>query len=130
MPSKKLWAYISRLERAIKDTMESSPEIAKLVEKIQAEGVEVSLNCIALFSDPNGRTFTSPAGKIVKRAKGPAAAPPEVPRANPVRKKPGRRPKGRPASPGPAGNAAAPTPKLDISEKDREFLRSIGIRFD
>src|SRR5438094_89343 len=66
MPSKKLWGYIAKLEKAIKEVMESSPEIAELVEKIQGEGVEVSLNCIALFSDTKGRSFTSPAGKITR----------------------------------------------------------------
>src|SRR5437867_3848801 len=94
MPSKKLWAYISRLEKVIKETMECSPEIAELVEKIQAEGVEVSLNCIALFSDPSGRTFTSPAGKIVKGGRRPAA-----------------RGKKKPAAP--RKKATAPSPKLD-----------------
>jgi hypothetical protein len=113
VPSKKLWAYIARLEKAIKETMESSPEIAALVEKIQAEGVEVSLNCIALFSDPHGRTFTSPAGKIVKGQK----------------RRAGPRKKASPGRPKKEG-AARPVPKLELSDKDREFLRSIGIRFD
>jgi hypothetical protein len=113
MPSKKLWAYISRLEKAIKETMESSAEIAELVEKIQAEGVEVSLNCIALFSDPKGRTFTSPAGKVVKGKRG----------------RPGPKGKAKPGAASRKKDLARP-PKLEINEKDREFLRSIGIRFD
>jgi hypothetical protein len=112
MPSKKLWALISRLEHAIKKTMESSAEIAELVERIQAEGIDVSLNCIALFSDPQGRTFTGATGKIARR-----------------RKSPGARPGGRKKKEPPARAGAAPE-KLELSDKDREFLRSIGIRFD
>ena len=92
--------------------MECSPEIAELVRKIQAEGLEVSPNSIAHFSDPSGRTFTSPAGKIVKGAR--RAAPRGKKKPGSSRKKP----------------ATAPSPKLDLNEKDREFLRSIGIRFD
>lgn len=111
MPSKKLWAYISRLEKAIKQTLESSAEIAEFVAKIQAEGVEVSLNCIALFSDPKGRTFTSPAGKILKGKRRPA-------------------PKGKQKPASRKKDLVRPAPKLEINEKDREFLRSIGIRFD
>src|SRR4051812_1845300 len=74
MPSKKLWAYISKLEKVIKSTMESSEEIAELVSKIQDEGIEVSLNCIALFSDPKGKTFTGPMAESAMNAASSAAA--------------------------------------------------------
>ncbi|MGH7298328.1 MAG: hypothetical protein ACRELB_25535 [Polyangiaceae bacterium] len=125
MPSKKLWGYVAKLEKAIKEVMESSPEIAALVEKIQGEGVEVSLNCIALFSDLKGRSFTSPSGKITREGGKRRAATPEEPAAVPTRgKKKATRKRAKDAvAPGSAG-------ALDLSDKDREFLRSIGIRFD
>ncbi len=153
MSSKKLWALISKLERAIKDTMESSPEIADLVERIQAEGVEVSLNCIALFSDPRGRAFTSPAGKTARGGRKPSSggrpsdgaggsggakqeekpARAGGPRARKKGAPPPASPRGRRGGgEGGGGGFESPSsgPKLELNEKDREFLRSIGIRFD
>jgi hypothetical protein len=121
MPSKKLWGFIAKLEKAIKEVMENSPEIAELVEKIQGEGVEVSLNCIALFSDLKGRSFTSPSGKITREGHKHAAEDPEK-RAPAKGKRKTKKRKG----------AVAPSPiaGLELNDKDREFLKSIGIRFD
>ncbi|HVY60777.1 MAG TPA: hypothetical protein VHF22_03950 [Planctomycetota bacterium] len=130
MPNKKLWAYIAKLEKVIKSTMESSSEISELVEKIQREGVEVSLNCIALFSDPNGRSFTGPSGsssameeaarklRNLQKGKTPAKG---------GKKKPGT-PKGKKPVAGKGSKKAKP--EFKVTDADREFLKNIGIRFD
>jgi hypothetical protein len=130
MPNKKLWAYIAKLEKVIKSTMESSEEISELVEKIQREGVEVSLNCIALFSDPNGRSFTGPDA----RAAAAAGAIEEA--AKKLRSVKGRsaggkgkkKPTARKAKPGAKGSKRKPD--FRVTDADREFLKNIGIRFD
>jgi hypothetical protein len=149
MPSKKLWAYIAKLEKVIKETMESSDEIAELVAKIQDEGIEVSLNCIALFSDPKGKTFTGPSGGHPLNAASAAAAAAAA-KAITEGKKRGRK---RPASPSDEGakeaapDGAPPARRtkrpgrgarskgeagsgLQVTEADREFLKEIGIRID
>ena len=131
MPSKKLWAYIAKLEKVIKSTMESSEEIAELVEKIQREGVEVSLNCIALFSDPEGRSFAGPNAEAAAAALGGH-------KAIDPKKKPGRKKKTpETTSTSKAGGKAAAgkgkgkaKPEFKVTDADREFLRQIGIRFD
>ena len=56
--SKKILALIAELEQVIKENLESSEHIARLVEKIQKEGVQVSLNFIALFSNVKGQDLT------------------------------------------------------------------------
>jgi hypothetical protein len=125
MPSKKLWAYIARLEKIIKSTIESSPEISELVEKIQREGVEVSLNCIALFSDREGRSFAIP---DAARAAIEAAAAKEKEKSVPKR----RRRKSPPASgkKRPPAKGKKATPEFKVTDADREFLKQIGIKFD
>ena len=123
MPSKKLWAYIAKLEKVIKSTMESSPEISELVEKIQKEGVEVSLNCIALFSDPSGKSFTGPGGAAAAAA---AAAGKELTKKKPAGRRKPRTPKKKPAD----AKAKEPRPEFRVTDDDRKFLRDIGIRFD
>ena len=128
MPSKKLWAYIAKLEKVIKQTMESSEEIAELVAKIQQEGIDVSLNCIALFSDPQGKSFTGPAAE---------AAGFTGKNAPPTGKKPPARrgTKGGKAAAGEKGKAAAgkgkaKKPEFKVTDADKEFLKNIGIRFE
>lgn len=123
MPSKKLWAYIARLEKVIKQTMESSEEISELVEKIQREGVEVSLNCIALFSDHEGRSFTGPDADRAARAAAEAMA------AGKAAQKKGKKPAARKKQTA-AGKPAGAKADLHVTDADREFLRQIGIRFD
>lgn len=125
MPSKKLWAYIAKLEKVIKATMESSAEISDLVEKIQREGIEVSLNCIALFSDPEGRSFTGPEADRA-RAAAAAAAQGKLGMSKKRRRK-------KPSAGGPKKATAGkskPKPEFKVTDADREFLKKIGIRFD
>jgi class 3 adenylate cyclase len=124
MPSKKLWAYIAKLEKVIKSTMESSEEISDLVEKIQGEGVEVSLNCIALFSDPNGKSFTGPEAERAARAAAAAASA----AARKLRKLKGKKPtaKGEKKAP----RARKKPADFKVTDADREFLKQIGIKFD
>ena len=123
MPSKKLWAYISRLEKVIKSTMESSEEISSLVEKIQREGIEVSLNCIALFSDPEGRSFTGPDADKARAAAAAAASAASARKAKGQKKKP-------PAKGKKKATAGKKKPEFRVTDADREFLKNIGIRFD
>lgn len=122
MPSKKLWAYIARLEKVIRSTMESSDEISDLVTKIQQEGVEVSLNCIALFSDSQGRSFTTPeAGRAFRTAQ----------RKSRSSSKKTTKTGAKPASPERKEKARAKhRPEFRVTDADREFLKQIGIRFD
>lgn len=121
MASKRLWSYIARLEKVIKATMESSDEIAELVAKINGEGVDISINCIALFTDPAGKTFAGK-GEDGKKAREP-------------RKKKGR----KPAAPAARGTKSkrraerrtgAHAPKFEVTPEDHEFLKKLGIRFD
>lgn len=131
MPSKKLWAYIAKLEKVIKQTMESSEEIAELVAKIQQEGIEVSLNCIALFSDPQGKSFTGPAaeaagftGKMPPGSKKPATR-----RGTTKGGKAAAPGKGK-ATPAGKGKGKVKPDEFKVTDADKEFLKQIGIRFD
>lgn len=133
MPSKKLWAYIAKLEKVIKSTMESSPEISDLVERIQSEGVEVSLNCIALFSDPNGKSFTGPeADRAARAAAAAASAAAKQIEKDPKKrgKKPTTTPKGGKKGTPKRPRAAKKPADFSVTDEDREFLKQIGIRFD
>ena len=127
MPSRnKLWAYIAKLEKVIKTTMESSEEISELVEKIQREGIEVSLNCIALFSDPKGRTFAGSSG-----GPGAAAAAAAAEAAKSGAKGRPRKAKKTDKKPAAAGKGKGKAkPEFKVTDADREFLKQIGIRFD
>lgn len=159
MPSKKLWAYISKLEKVIKSTMESNEEIAELVSKIQDEGIEVALNCIALFSDPKGKTFAGPmaegamnqanaaavaaaaAAAAAAKAKGrkrrgkkvddPAEAALEAEGATEAPPEKGaKRKRKKPEAAAQAKGAKGEQPEFRVTDKDREFLKEMGIRFD
>jgi len=165
MPNRKIWAYIARLERAIKHRIESSEEIADLIIKIQAEGVEVSLNCIAFFSDPTGRTLTGRekqalGGKLAKLGKELTEELKKLRELsegrNPRRREAARgrsspedgeaQARGRTGGKGPEDRTRTgktppgrrlkrerpkpAAPNFEINDADREFLRSIGIRFD
>ncbi len=127
MPSKKLWAYIAKLEKVIKSTMETSSEISELVEKIQREGIEVSLNCIALFSDPEGRSFTGP---DADRARAAAAAAAAAARGKLLSKGKKRGKKPAAGAGKKALSKSKAKPEFRVTDADREFLKQIGIRFD
>jgi hypothetical protein len=55
-----LWAYIARLEQAIRESMERSDEIADIVAKLQDKGVQVSINCVAQIVTPDGVVLKAP----------------------------------------------------------------------
>jgi hypothetical protein len=120
MAKKRLWAYIARLEKVIKATMEGSDEIADLVAKINNEGVDISINCIALFSDRSGRALTG------------EGRPEKKPRSG-IRKK--RTKPGGPAAAAGKGTKAGgrkehPRVSFEVTPEDHEFLKGIGIKYD
>ena len=50
----KILELIQRLEKLIKETIENTPELSEIIEEIREEGIQVSLNFIAMFADKDG----------------------------------------------------------------------------
>ena len=104
----KLKGYIAELEQVIRKMMEDSDEIAQLVAKIQEEGIQVTLNFLALFFDPSGNPFFLKHGAELAEADSEWALP----------------------SLGGASVRREPRLNFKITDEDHDFLREIGLRFD